>query len=202
LYQLVTIKQSEEVVKMSKRAGIFTKLSDVIDAVGTDVARFFYLNRKAEAHLEFDLDIAVKQNDENPVYYIQYAYVRTISILQKIEQDGELIDLLKLLKDTATGGELMEAFVKEIGPEEYAVLKKIISLQEVLSSIATSYQTHILAYYAWELANKFHTYYANNRVIDSTNIPQTKSRLLTVILVKQTLETCLDLLGLSKPEKM
>jgi len=202
LYQLVTIKQSEEVVRMSKRAGTYTKLSDVIETVGSDIARFFYLNRKADAHLEFDIDTALKKTDENPVFYIQYAYVRINSILNKAEQENELIDCLRLLKETGIDGSLLDIFVKNIGPEERSVIKKIITLQDALRGIAKTYQTHVLAYYALELATKFHTYYANNKVVDSSNITVSKSRLFVVILVKQTLEICLDLLGLNKPEKM
>ena len=90
LYQLVTMKASGQLVQMSKRAGTMVTLRDVIDEVGKDVARFFYLNRKADAQLEFDLDLALKKTEENPVYYVQYAYVRTGSILEKAAQEKDL----------------------------------------------------------------------------------------------------------------
>jgi len=226
LYQLVTIKQNDVVVKMSKRAGVFTKLSDVIDEVGTDVARFFYLNRKAEAHLEFDLEAALKKTDENPVFYIQYAYVRTNSLLVKaagtsiISADtgisGEiravgvsgdsktesLAHYVEQLRNGTLDTQKLQKILGHISGEEIEVLKKIASLNDILATIAASYQTHVLAHYAWELAHKFHHYYANNRIIDVSDVQKTQLRLLMVVLVREAFETCLKLLGLSTPEKM
>lgn len=190
LYQLVSLKENDELVRMSKRAGKFTKLSDVIEAVGPDVTRFFFLNRKADAHLEFDLAVALKKTDENPVYYIQYAFVRTKSLLAKAHEQK--------IASLQPSHEMLVL----IGEAERTLLRKIISLTEVLTNISQTYQTHILAYYTWELARDFHTFYASNRIVDTTNMPVTQMRLFMVNLVSQTLETCLDLLGLSKPERM
>lgn len=187
LYQLVTIKQSGEQVRMSKRAGTFETLHDVIEKVGTDVARFFYLNRKADTHLDFDLDVALKKTEENPVYYIQYAYVRTNSIFEKVPD---------VLKHFSEQKEL------RLGDDEIDVIKKVCSLRSLLRTIAAKYQTHLLAYYTLELARLFHTYYAKNKVIDPENIELSKSRLTIVSLVQQTLTMCLDLLGISKPKSM
>jgi arginyl-tRNA synthetase len=189
LYQLVTIKQSGEQVRMSKRAGRFEKLQDIIEKVGTDVARFFYLNRKADAHLEFDLDVALKKTEENPAYYIQYAYVRINSIFEKAQEHESLKDFKKL---------------KEVNIEDddIAIIKKVCALGSLLRTIAKTYQTHLLSYYTLELARLFHTYYAKNKVIDPENIEVSKSRLLTASLVQQTLTICLDLLGISKPKSM
>jgi arginyl-tRNA synthetase len=89
-----------------------------------------------------------------------------------------------------------------MGEHEFAVLRKIAQMQDILSSVAFGYQTHLLSYYTWELAQAFHNYYTNNKVVDIENIGQSKVRLFTVILAKDALEICLDLLGLSKPEKM
>lgn len=202
LYQLVTIKENDVVLRMSKRAGKFTQLSDVIDEVGVDVARFFYLNRKAEAHLEFDLATALKKTDENPVFYIQYAYVRINSLLEKARESGLFDDYLNVVFTGGWNGDELVRIVKSMSDQEFAILKKIVQLQDILESIATSYQTHLLSYYTWELANAFHNYYTNNKIIDVNNIGQTKERLFVVVLVKDALEICLDLLGLSKPEKM
>lgn len=188
-YQLVKMKASGQLVRMSKRAGNIVSLEDVIETVGKDVARFFYLNRKADAQLEFDLDLALKKTDENPVYYIQYAYVRTGSILAKASQESALADISA---DDAL----------HLGAQEAVLLKKIASLSTLLESISEHYQTHLLTYYALELAQQFHGYYARNKVIDLENIPQSRARLLMVTIVRNTLATTLNLLGISKPEKM
>jgi arginyl-tRNA synthetase len=187
LYQLVTLKASGNVLRMSKRAGNMVTLTDVLDTVGTDVARFFYLNRKVDAHLDFDVDLALKKNDENPVYYLQYAYVRTRSIATKaleipgLEQPADLALL--------SAGEI-------------GLLKKIIALKDILAAIGHRHQTHLLTYYLQELAHTFHHYYTFHRVIDPENIPVSRVRLATINLVGQTLGLGLALLGISRPEKM
>jgi arginyl-tRNA synthetase len=185
---------------MSKRAGTFTKLSDVISAVGPDVARFFYLNRKADAHLEFDLAIAMKKTDENPVYYIHYAFVRIKSLLAKAHEIDKFKSFLSALNSQESL--VVSQITVGIGDAEIVLLKKILLLGDVLISSANNYQVHTLSYYSWELANVFHNYYTNNRVIDPENEQTTKVRLFMISLVKDTLELCLDLLGLSKPDRM
>lgn len=196
LYQLVTIKHGDEAVRMSKRAGTFTTLHDIIDTVGPDVARFFYLNRKADAHLEFDLATALKQTDENPVFYIQYAYVRTGSILTKAAECAEFS-----LGDFADATFLQQVFTR-MGNTEIDLLAKIISLYDVVRTIAHSYQTHMIAYYAWEFAKSFHAYYAQHRIVDVDDVATTELRLVMVFLVRHNLDLCLQLLGISRPEKM
>lgn len=189
LYQLVTIKESGEVMRLSKRKGRIVSLEDVIETVGADVARFFYLNRKADAHLEFDIDLALKHTEENPVFYLQYAFVRTKSILDKAA--------------TVTGLEnITAADAQQLGTSERVLLKKIVSLHDVLSSISRTYQTHLLASYTIELAQEFHKYYAAHRVINQEDLPTSRGRLLMTTLVRSTLKTCLELLGLTTPEKM
>lgn len=189
LYQLVTVKKVGESVRLSKRAGNIVTLSDIIETVGKDVARFFYLNKKADAHLDFDIDLALKKTDENPVYYIQYAYVRTNSILQKAQEIAEL-------------SSISEADAQHITETESLLLKKIITLKDLLQSIEKNNQTHALSYYVIELAQQFHSYYSKHKVIDPNAINQSRGRLLMVSLVRSTLELCLDLLGIDKPEKM
>lgn len=189
LYQLVKIKSSGQQVRMSKRTGNMITLHDIIQTVGKDVARFFYLNRKADAQLEFDLDLALKKTDENPVYYVQYAYVRTKSILNKAAQEAKLANI------TADD-------VAHIGRNEALVLKKIAALKDILATIGSNHQTHTLTYYLIELATTFHGYYAKNRVIELNNIPESRARLLLVNILKETFETIMDILGISKPEKM
>lgn len=189
LYQLVRMKEEGELVQMSKRAGTMITLQDVINTVGTDVARFFYLHRKADAQLEFDLELAKKKTDDNPVYYVQYAYVRIRSIINKASQEEGLANVTN--QDAS-----------HLGQEEANLLKKIVSLKELLENIGNNHQTHLLTYYIIELADAFHRYYSKHRVVDLAAIERSRSRLLLLDLLKNTLETALDILGISKPEKM
>ena len=164
-------------------------LQEVIDIVGADVARFFYLNRKADAHLEFDVALALKKTEENPVFYIQYAYVRILSMLAKAAEEKALKDVCQ--KD-----------LQNFEADEIALIKKIIALKELLENIAKHYQTHLLAYYAMELAHAFHRYYSKNRVIDVTNIEKSRMRLALMHSLRDTFLLCLQLLGISAPESM
>lgn len=189
LYQLVQIKEGEMAVRMSKRAGNIITLKDVIETVGTDVARFFYLHRKADAQLEFDLDLARTQSDENPVYYVQYAYVRTNSILDKAEQEPQFKDA------TSTD-------CQYLGAAEALLLKKIASLGPLLEAIGHNFQTHLLTHYAVELANLFHKYYAANRVLDTSNVNVSKGRIQMIKLVQHTFRMVFELIGISAPERM
>lgn len=189
IYQLVSLKEDGEQLRMSKRAGRIVGLRDITKEVGKDVARFFYLNRKADAHLEFDIALALKKTEENPVYYLQYAYVRTKAVLDKAK---EIEDLQGITTQDAAG----------IGLQEHLLLKKIASLKPLLEDISTNYQVHLLTYYLLELAQLFHAYYHNNRIIDSSNIAQSRARLLMTGLVKQTLRTGLQLIGITQPDVM
>jgi arginyl-tRNA synthetase len=189
LYQLVKIKEGGQQVRMSKRAGNIVVLDDVIEAVGTDVARFFYLNRKADAQLEFDLELALKKTEENPVYYVQYAYVRTKSIIAKAAQEQALQNITE--KDIA-----------HIGHPEAMLIKKIVSLKTLLTDIAQHQQTHLLTYFAIELATVFHRYYSKNRVIDLENPAISRARLLMIMQLQEAFDMILTLIGISKPERM
>lgn len=189
LYQLVSLKEDGKDIRMSKRAGRMVTLQDIIDTVGKDVARFFYLNRKADAQLDFNLDLALKKTDENPVYYIQYAYVRVKSILKKANEHPELEDITK--KDA-----------EGLTEHERLLLKKIVALKGLLLTISKGYQTHLLTYYALELAQLFHSYYSKNKVLDLKNVKTSRARLLVLQQLAMTLGLVLDLLGISKPEKM
>jgi arginyl-tRNA synthetase len=202
LYQLVTVKNKEEVVRMSKRAGTFTTLKEVVETVGKDVARFFYLNRKAEAHLEFDLSVALKKTEENPVFYIQYAYVRTRGILEKASQEEVFAQFVEELYQEEKLSENFSKCLECWSEQEFELLKKLISAGDILNVIAQSYQTHLLAYYVFELAHKFHNYYANNKIVDLENVTLSKSRLFLIFLIRNILQMNFDLLGISKPERM
>jgi arginyl-tRNA synthetase len=189
LYQLVSIKEGGHQVRMSKRAGTIVDLAEVIETVGKDVARFFYLHRKADAHLDFDLELALKQTEENPVFYIQYAYVRTCSILEKAALHKELHDIT-------------ENDLTELSDDEILLMKKITELKELLVSISKNHQTHLLSYYVIELAHAFHRYYSKNRVINLESIQVSRSRLASIMILRKSFGLCLELLGLNAPEKM
>jgi len=189
LYQLVAVKESGNLIRLSKRSGRLITLEDIIKTVGADIARFFYLNKKADAHLDFDIDLALKQTDENPVYYVQYAYVRTLSILNKAQQEHNIKDINKI-------------DINFITETEKILIKKIISLKALLESIAQNYQIHLLTYYVIELAQYFHAYYGAQRVIDTGNIEKTRGRLVVIVLLHRTFSLCFKLLGISAPQKM
>lgn len=189
LYQLVTLKESGELLRMSKRTGNMVTLHDVIETVGKDVARFFYLHRKADAHLDFDIALALKHTDENPVYYIQYAYVRINSILEKAATHPALTSITV---DDVSGITLDDA----------VLLKKIMALKDLLHAISHNYQVHALTYYIIGLAQQFHKYYNDNRVIDPGNVVQSRARLLLMHQLHATFKLCLTLLGISTPDKM
>ena len=189
LYQLVKMKNEGQLVRMSKRAGTIVTLHDVIEAVGPDVARFFFLNRKADAQLEFDIALALTKTEENPVYYIQYAYVRTLSILEKAEKALGITDVS--VDDC-----------KHIGDAEKLLIKKIASLKDLLTSIAENHQTHLLTYYIQELAQLFHNYYAHSRILDPADMATSRARVLMTIILRDTFSIVLELLGISRPQKM
>ena len=189
LYQMVSLKDTGQHVRMSKRAGKIVSLDYIIDMVGTDAARYFYLNKKADAHLEFDIDLARKHSDENPVFYIQYAYVRTKSMLDKAAQST---DLQNISADN----------LHNLGQAERGLLRKIASLKPLLTNIQNNYQTHLLAHYVYDVATTFHSYYATNKVIIPDDPDTSRMRLATVQIVRNTIGICLDLLGLQQPDSM
>ncbi len=189
LYQLVSMKEDNQRIRMSKRAGAIISLQDIIDTVGTDVARFFYLNRKADAHLEFNLDLALEKTQENPVYYLQYAYVRTHAILKKAAEYNEF----RTINQTDS---------EHLTKEETLIIKKLASLESLLIDISKNYQVHLLTYYLLELSHLFHNYYHHNKVIEPLSLDQSRGRLLLTTLVKEMFERCFNIIGISLPEKM
>jgi len=187
IYQLVTLKDNNDVVRMSKRSGNIISLQDVINTVGKDAARFFFLNKKIDAHLDFDINLALKKDDDNPLYYIQYAYVRAKSIIEKSKITFNNIDV---------------NYAEFIENSEILLIKKIVDLKYLLNNISMNYQVHLLTYYLIELAQIFHNYYTTNKIIDSSNINRSKGRLFIVHIIKDCFEIGFDLIGISKPEKM
>lgn len=189
LYQLVTLKEDGLALRMSKRAGRIVDLMGIIEEVGPDIARFFYLNKKADAHLDFDIGLALQKTDENPVFYIQYAYVRTKSILKKAAE-------LEIFKN------INEHDAKFINDCDKILIKKILHLKDLLTSINRNYQTHLLSHYTIDLAQTFHSYYNANKVLDLEHIEISRARLVLINIVKDSFELCFKLLGISAPENM
>lgn len=205
LYQLVSIKQDGKAVRMSKRKGNFQALCDVVENVGRDVARYFFLNKKPDAHLEFDIELATTRDMNNPVFYLQYAYVRAKSVIRKACQDlvfGEYAQKI-MSGDTEFISLLRERpGFHEFGEQEIVLIKKVCALRDVLFGITTNFQTNLIAAYAHELAGQFHSFYNSNKVIDAENLNLSKSRLIIVRIVENTLALTMDLMGLCKPDKM
>lgn len=189
--QQVNLFESGERVKMSKRAGKIVTMDDLVNVVGKDAARYFFIARKANAHLNFDLELALKQNNENPVYYCQYAHARICSILRKAKKDKILPKAFK-----------QDLTAKLTKPEELALIRKMADLPELLVLISIHREPHRLATYAEELCAMFHRYYNKYQVVSLKNKDISKSRLMLIDTVRSTLALCLDLMGISAPEKM
>jgi arginyl-tRNA synthetase len=190
LIQFVTLLRDGKPVGMSTRAGQFTTLREVMDEVGRDASRFFFLMRKSDAHLEFDLDLAKKTSNENPVYYVQYAHARIESIFRLAREEGIGI---------ADG---IEADVRLLVlPEETELIKGILRFYAVVEGGARSLEPHRLTFYLVELVGSFHSYYNKVRVLKN-EINLTKARLLLLYVLQQVIRSGLEILGVSAPERM
>ncbi len=189
--QQVNLFESGERVKMSKRAGKIVTMDDLINVVGKDAARYFFIARKANAHLNFDLELALQQNNENPVYYCQYAHARICSILKKARKDK--------IYPRSFKAELTHKLNK---PDELALIQKMTDLPELLELIALHREPHRLATFTEELCGLFHRFYNKYQVVSPKNKELSKARLLLIEAVKDVLALCLDLMGISAPEKM
>lgn len=190
LIQFVTLLKDGKPVGMSTRSGEFTTLREVVDEVGRDVARFFFLMRKSDAHLEFDLDLAKKTSNENPVYYVQYAHARIESVFRNAKEDG--IDVENL---DGAGLDLLTS------KEEISLMKGILRFRDVLEGGAKSLEPHRVTFYLMDLVGMFHSYYNKTRVLK--NEPTlTRARLLLLKVLQEVIRKGLDILGISAPEKM
>jgi len=193
LIQMVSLLRHGEPVQMSKRAGAFITLSEVIEEVGSDITKFIFLTRKADSHLDFDIDVAKEQSSENPVFYVQYAFARISSIFrQAVEKKVQGVEGLRV-----QGADL--ELLKE--GEEIALIKKLLQYPMVFEGAAIACEPHRITYYLQELAGVFHAYYYKHRVISDDN-KLTLARLSLCRGVIIILEEGLKLLGVSAPEKM
>jgi arginyl-tRNA synthetase len=187
LIQFVRLMRQGKEVAMSKRAGTYVTMRDVVDEVGSDVTRFFLLMRSSESHLDFDLALAKKESSENPVYYIQYAHARIASIFRKASETD--------ITESKEHLELLQA------PQEIELVKKLLLFPEVVVDSAQARAPHKVAYYLQEVASEFHVYYNKCRVVDGDS-DMSGARLYLINCVQTVLCNGLKLLGVSAPERM
>ena len=191
LHQMVTVMRGGEEVKISKRAGAYVTLRDLIDQAGRDATRYFLIARKSDSQLVFDIDLARSRSNDNPVYYIQYAHARVCSVLRQAADKGFTFDRAEGLANLA-----------HLDTEhEQLLLTELAKYPELVEAAATSLEPHLLATGMRDLANAFHTYYNSHQFLveDST---LRNARLALVVATRQVLSNGLGLLGLTAPEKM
>jgi arginyl-tRNA synthetase len=187
--QLVHLYKNGEKMKMSKRTGKAVTLRELVEEVGLDAVRYFFAMRSADTHMDFDLDLAVSQSNENPVYYAQYAHARICSILRQAEEQG-------LASEDKIN-------LKLIGTEkEVDLLKKLGEFPQMIADAAEKRTPHRVANYINDLASAFHSFYNANKVLDDENLELTTARLALVKVVRVTLQNALALIGVAAPEKM
>lgn len=189
LLQFVTVLEKGRKLKMSKRRGFFVTMDDLLDAVGKDVVRFFFLEKSPDTHLNFDLGLAKEQSEKNPVYYLQYSHARICSILRKAKSQKPKV------KNTTKNLRLLNH------KSELALIKQLIQFPEVIEDIAKDYQVQRLPQYALDLAVVFNQFYRDCRVLTEDSSLQ-QARLALVSAARIVLKNALDLMGISAPEKM
>ena len=190
IMQLVRLYRGGEIVRMSKRSGRFVTLEELLEEVGRDAARYFFVMRSADSHLDFDLDLARAESNDNPVYYIQYAHARICSILRQLAgQGGQL----------PGGGEIEPGLLLE--EHEFALARKVADFPDEVAIAARGLAPQRIARYAHELAGLLHSFYNSHRVITADR-PLTMARLALMDAVRITLKNALGLLGITAPEQM
>lgn len=188
IYQFVTLIRGGEPVKMSTRKATYVTLDELMDEVGDDVTRYFFLMRSPNTHLEFDLDLAKEASDKNPVFYLQYAHARICSILRKAEETGLEVSGVAELP-------LL------VHPAEQALIKVIMDLPDVIDRAAASKEPHRLSNYLRDVAVAFTQFYGNCRIIGETD-DLAKARLQLAQATRQVLNNGLSVLGIGAPERM
>ncbi len=188
--QMVTLKRGDETVRASKRTGDFVTLRELVDEVGMDACRYFFLARAASTQMEFDLELATRESSENPVYYVQYAHARNASILSLAAERGI---------DYANGDVSLLTH-----PNELALIRTMLRLSELIVQVAENLEPHHLPHYAMELATAFHHFYENCRVISANpeDNELTLARLKLVAAAQVVFRRTLTLMGMSAPERM
>jgi len=195
LYNLVKLLRNGQEVKMSKRSGDFLTLREVVDEVGADAVRFMLLTRGPESGVDFDLDLAVAQKNDNPVYYVQYGHARICSILAKAGEQG-----LPASAQPQPGDEAAIALLTH--PAELDLIRKILEMEEQIDFAVEKLSPHNLTHYALELARTFSSFYEKCRVVDAEQPALTRARLLLSLAARTGLARVLGLMGMSAPESM
>jgi arginyl-tRNA synthetase len=190
LVQIVNLTRDGQPIRMGKRMGTFIPLAEVVDEVGPDLARFFFLMRRSDAQLEFDLELARRQTAENPVFYIQYAHTRIAGIFRQAAERG-------LQTPSATS----DALAALSNADELGLIKLLDEYPEVVEGAAESLEPHRVVFYAQRVAGEFHRFYARNRCV-SDDDAVTAARLLLVTAVKQVVGHALRMVGVGAPERM
>lgn len=189
IHQFVTLLRGGEVVKMSTRKADFVTLDELVDEVGADVVRYFYIMRSASSHLNFDLDLAKQQTDENPVFYLQYAHARISSIFRRAAEVG---------LDSS-----FEADLHLLGEEEsIALINETLSFPDIIKRCLTTREVHHLPTYLYSLATALHKFYTEHKVVDPENAALSTARLSLLNAVQITLRNGLRVLGIQAPDRM
>ncbi len=191
LVQLVNLLRGGKPAAMSTRAGEFVTLADVVKEVGKDAARFIFLTRHYDSPLDFDLELAKKKTNDNPVYYVQYVHARIASIHRKAIADG--LDVGDFSPSDLTS---------LVAPEEIALIKNLARYPETVEAAGTLMEPHRITYYLMTLASAFHTYYNRHRVLCPDDPSMTRARLYLISAVQQVIFNGLSLLGVSAPDAM
>ncbi|MFJ7977789.1 arginine--tRNA ligase [Peribacillus sp. NPDC096379] len=189
IIQLVHLYKDGEKMKMSKRTGKAVTMRDLIDEVGLDATRYFFAMRSADTHMDFDLDLAVSQSNDNPVYYAQYAHARISSILRQGEEQGISLDQSADFSLLST-------------EKEIELLKKLGEFPQAIAEAAEKRMPHRMTNYIFDLASVFHSFYNADKVLDVEHTDRSKARLALAKSVQITLKNALALIGVSAPEKM
>jgi len=205
LHKMVTVMKGGEEMKISKRAGSYVTLRELIDEVGRDAVRFFLLSRKADADFVFDIDLAKSQSEENPVYYVQYAHARIRSVLEQwrtqFGDEDRAFPVTSMLNaanfDTFRNVDLTPLS----GARELALLQRLGEYAEILENAEAELAPHQVVFYLRELAGEFHSYYNAERILVA-EVPLRSARLALCLAVRQVLRNGLSLLGVGQPEKM
>ena len=190
LIQFVSLLRAGEKISMSTRAGEFETLRDVVSEVGVDVARYYFLMRSSDTHLEFDLELAKKENSENPVFYIQYAHARICSIFRTAEEKGVVWDRSNEVD--------LSLLVEE---EEFGIIRAVLAFPEIVEKSARALEVHRISHYLLDMVSRFHGYYSRHRVI-SDDKALTLARLSLLDAIRITIRNGFELMGISSPEKM
>jgi arginyl-tRNA synthetase len=192
LVQMVQLTRAGEPVRMGKRSGEFVALQEVLDEVGGDAARFFFLMRKTDSHLDFDLDLAKQQSSDNPVFYVQYAHARVASIFEQAHRNGIPWDAAEI------GAIALERLQL---PEEIELIRRMAQVNDVLEECVRELEPHRMVFFLLDLAGEFHRYYNRTRIL-SEDRELTSARMLLAQMVQLTVRRGLTLLGIDAPTKM